>query len=250
MTPRSGIESDSRPDAGSTFDYRVRFDEAAPDGRVRPSVLLRYAQDVAWLDSDRHGFDRAWYRERGLAWVVRAIEMEISGPIELGQTIRIATRVIGQRKVWARRRANVEALDGRPLAWLHTDWVLIDERGRLVRVPEIFAETFKVPAATFDLGRVTLNPTPVEALRGTVVVRPHELDPLGHVNNAAYVDWLEESLPQDGGRVLPRHWQLEYASAAGAGETLTAESWPDGTGWSHRLVRASDGAELFRARVR
>lgn len=239
-----------RRDSGSVFDYRVRFDEAGPDGLLRPSVLLRYAQDVAWLDSDRRGFDRSWYRERGLAWVVRAIEMEISGPIELGQTIRIETRVIGQRKVWARRRADVRSLDGTALGWLHTDWVLIDDRGRLVRVPAIFAETFHVPVATFDLGRVSLGPVPDDAAHGVVVVRPHELDPMGHVNNAAYLDWLEEALPDDPGGSHPRRWQLEYAASAGAGETLTSQTWPDGTGWSHRLVRASDGGELFRATVR
>lgn len=242
--------SPAKPDVGSAFDYRVRFDEADPDGRLRPSVLLRYAQDVAWLDSDRRGFDRSWYRTRGLAWVVRAIEMEVTAPIDLGQTIRVETRVIGQRKVWARRRADVRALDGTALGWLHTDWVLIDDDGRLVRVPAIFADTFNVPAADFGLGRVTLGPTPSDAIRGTVEVRPHELDPMGHVNNAAYLDWLEEMLPLGGRPTLPRRWQLEYTASAGAGERLSTETWPDGTGWSHRLVRRSDEMELFRARVR
>ena len=31
--------------------YRVRFDEAGPDGLLRTSVLLRYAQDLAWYHS-------------------------------------------------------------------------------------------------------------------------------------------------------------------------------------------------------
>ena len=48
--------------------YRVRFDEAGPDGLLRASGLLRYAQDVAWMHSEALGFDRAWYRERDLAW--------------------------------------------------------------------------------------------------------------------------------------------------------------------------------------
>ena len=58
------------PDACSA-PYRVRFDEAGPDGLLRTSVLLRYAQDVAWHHSTSRGFDRAWYAERGLAWLVR-----------------------------------------------------------------------------------------------------------------------------------------------------------------------------------
>ena len=243
------IADSQPPDPGSSFDYRVRFDEAGPDGLLRSSVLLRYAQDVAWLDSDRRGFDRAWYDEQRLAWVVRAIEMRIVAPIVLGQTIRIETRVIGQRKVWARRRADVRSIDGTPLAWLHTDWVLIDDRGRLVRVPAVFAETFQVPAATFDLARVTLGPAPEDATRSDVLVRPHELDPMGHVNNAAYLDWFEESIPGDAGRPIPRSYDLEYAASAGAGDALTAETWFEDGVWSHRLVRPSDAAELFRARL-
>ncbi len=244
------IADHAQPEIGSVFDYRVRFDEAGPDGRLRPSVLLRYAQDVAWLDSDRRGFDRTWYVEHGLAWVVRAVQMEIVAPIELGQTVRIETRVVGQRKVWARRRADVRSLDGAPLAWLHTDWVMIDDRGRLVRVPAVFAETFRVPAATFDLARVDLDPTPPDAFRTDVRVRPHELDPMGHVNNAAYVDWVEETIPAEAARPSPRRYAFEYVASAARDEALRAETWADGEGWSHRLVRPSDGSELFRARLR
>ncbi len=32
-----------------------------PDGRLRTSGLLRYAQDLAWIHSASRGFDRAWY---------------------------------------------------------------------------------------------------------------------------------------------------------------------------------------------
>ena len=50
--------TDREPDACSA-PYRVRFDEAAPDGLIRTSVLLRYAQDLAWFHSARQGFHRA-----------------------------------------------------------------------------------------------------------------------------------------------------------------------------------------------
>ena len=46
--------------------YRVRFDEAGPDGHLRTSGLMRYAQDVAWQHSAALGFGRDWYLERGL----------------------------------------------------------------------------------------------------------------------------------------------------------------------------------------
>ena len=67
--------------------YRVRFDEAGPDGLARPSTLLRYAQDVAWIHSESLGFDRAWYASRGLAWVVRSAELVTNGPIRTGDVV-------------------------------------------------------------------------------------------------------------------------------------------------------------------
>jgi hypothetical protein len=53
---------DARPvagvDNGFVAGYRVRFDEAGPDGNLRTSGVLRYAQDVAWRHSEVLGFDR------------------------------------------------------------------------------------------------------------------------------------------------------------------------------------------------
>jgi len=45
------------PDTCS-WPYRVRFDEAGPDGLLRTSTLLRYAQDLAAFHSAKRGFDR------------------------------------------------------------------------------------------------------------------------------------------------------------------------------------------------
>ena len=87
-----------------TIPYRVRFDECGPDAIVRTSALLRYAQDVAWVHSERMGFGREWYAERGLAWVVRAAELAILVAIPLGTTLAVSTGVTGFRRVWARRR--------------------------------------------------------------------------------------------------------------------------------------------------
>ncbi len=93
------------PDRCSS-SYRVRFDEAAPDGLIRTSVLLRYAQDLAWYHSAQHGFTRAWYGERGLTWLARAAEVQILGPLRVGDEAVGTTQVVGWRRVWARRRTD------------------------------------------------------------------------------------------------------------------------------------------------
>ncbi|HET9520923.1 MAG TPA: acyl-ACP thioesterase domain-containing protein [Candidatus Limnocylindrales bacterium] len=242
--------------------YRVRFDEAGPDGFLRTSALLRYAQDVAWLHSTARGFDRDWYRERGLTWLVRAAELEILAPVPMGTTIVSRTRVVGQRRVWARRRGEFLLADGTLAGWVHTDWVMIDARGALTRIPAIFGEVFRIPEASGQIGRVQVPAIPDGTPRHGFAVRPHELDPMDHANNAVYLDWLEEAMlrvdPGAARRALaavPRRYRLEYAAAAAAGARLEDAAWRDGDPWHYSLTAAADeglagrapGAEVFRA---
>src|SRR3954468_6843563 len=139
--------------------YRVRFDEAGPNGLLRASGLLRYAQDIAWMHSEALGFDRAWYRERRLAWLVRAAEVHVGAAVPMGTTVAVSTEVVGYRKVWARRRAAF-LVAGDEVATVLTDWVLVDDSGRLTRLPDVFAARFPGTAAVDGLLRVDLATPP------------------------------------------------------------------------------------------
>jgi acyl-ACP thioesterase len=239
-------------------EYRVRFDEAGPDGLLRTSGFMRYAQDLAWLHSTERGFDRDWYRERGLTWLVRAAELEILAPVPMGTTILAKTAVVGQRRVWARRRGEFRLANGTLAGWVHTDWVMIDGRGALTRIPSVFPEAFRIPEMTGQIGRVALPPTPAGAGERSFAVRPHELDPMDHVNNAVYLDWLEEALLAAGAgavagsgaispiAAVPRRYRLEFAMAADAGASLRDAAWASDDGWAYR-VTSTEGTELFRA---
>jgi acyl-ACP thioesterase len=239
--------------------YRVRFDEAGPDGRLRTSGLMRYAQDLAWQHSTALGFGRDWYLKRALTWVVRSAELEVLAAIPMGVDVVARTQVVGQRRVWARRRGEFRGEDGNLVAWVHTDWVLIDARGALTRIPDVFGEAFKVPEVPGQVNRVPLPPTPDRALRRSFAVRHYELDPADHVNNAVYLDWLEEaviaasSADETGAGLdaLPRRYRLEYAAAADAGMALADAAWRDpgaDGAWSYRLT-AVDGPDVFRAGI-
>ncbi len=259
---------------GITVPYRARFDECGPDGLVRSSALLRYAQDLAWIHSERLGFTRDWYAERNLAWVVRAAELAILAPLPLGETITLSTQVIGFRRVWARRRTEGRLDDGTLAAWGHTDWVILDTvRGMPGRFPPEFLARFDVPPDPFEPGRVTLPPPPPGGLVTlTTVVRPQDIDPMAHVNNAAYLDYLEEALLVQGGAAggltsaIPRRFRIEYVQPAAAGATLSSTIWPmpdghdsdgpadESTGSAKLLGRAwrlsdGEGRELARALV-
>jgi acyl-CoA thioesterase FadM len=242
----------SREPDRCSVPFRVRFDEAGPDGRLRTSVLLRYAQDVAWHHSASRGFDRAWYAARGLAWLVRAAEVAVIAPVTTGSELVGTTRVVGWRRVWARRRTEFHDDAGSLVAWVQIDWVLLDARGAPTRIPPEFEPVFGAPTATFGLARVGLDEPPADARHVRFRVRPHELDPMAHVNNAVYADWLEEAVIEAGDqaatRAIPRLARLEYAAPADAAASLSADAWPTSDGWSYRLHDGA-GVELLRARL-
>jgi acyl-ACP thioesterase len=235
-------------DNGYLAGYRVRFDEAGPDGRARTSTLLRYAQDVAWRHSEDLGFDRSWYQARGLGWVVRGVELELHEPIRMGHTLRISTAVVGHRRIWARRLGECRLADGRLAARVTTDWVLLDERNRVVRIPEDFGFAFTNPEVKAEILRVP-GPAGEPVLTLELAVRPRDLDPLDHVNNAVYLDWLEEAVEQSGigaaAGIQPGSIRLEYLASAARGDAVAVDVHGSGDAWS-AVIRRSDGLDLVR----
>ena len=240
-------------DNGFAAAYRVRFDEAGADGRLRTSGLLRYAQDIAWRHSEDLGFDRRWYTDRGRWWVVRSVDLRVLAPIAIGETLRLATAVIGHRRIWARRRGEFRLPDGGLGAVATTDWVLLDERGRVMRIPDDFGTAFPNPELAEEIIRVSPPPIPAGASTLTLRVRPPDIDPMGHVNNAVYLDWIEEAVATAGATAalagLPRRIAIEYAASAEPGDEVLAVAWPETGGWWIRISRPADGADLIRARL-
>ena len=232
--------------------YRVRFDEATPEGAVRPGAMLGFLQDVAWLHSSALGFTRAWYAERSLAWLVRAIELELREPIRDGDEVRLSTQVGGYRKVLARRVSELRAADGRQVGHALVDWAMTDGRGP-VRVPPEFLAVPGVERGSFSPLRVDLGAPTGGSATLVIVPRRREIDPMGHANNGAYADWLDEAVVAAGGLGLvtgvPRRYTIEYLRPATPGAALRSTAWPSGAGFAWRLADAATGDDLAHGRL-
>ena len=230
---------------------RVRFEECQPGGEIRASTFLRYAQDAAWVHSDAAGFDRAWYRERGLTWLVRCLTLDVVGPGRAGETLRMTTEVQAMRRVLARRHGEILDAAGKLVATVDTDWLMTGPGPAPVRIPAEFDTAFPPVPSTFEPARVPLPTTPPDAHLRRFDVRRSEVDPMAHVNNAAYLDYLEESLAEAGALEAlserPRRYVLEYQQAAEPGASLVGATWRDGDGWAYRLTDEA-GTDLLRAR--
>jgi acyl-CoA thioesterase FadM len=225
--------------------YRVRFDEAGADGCLRPSGFLRYAQDVAWQHSEAAGYDRTWYAEQRSHWLVRAVGMRLLRPVAFGTTLDVSTEVIGWRRVLARRHTRFIAPDGEPCAEADTDWALVGPAGRPMSVPKAIVDTFAT-GALFTPLRVLLDDPPAIVVTSTVTVRDADLDPMGHLNNAAYVDLIDAAVGHDGGLRGARAYRVEYLRPAPAGSEVSVITWPLEAGLVACRMDAA-GVQLCRA---
>ena len=234
-------------------DYRVRFDEATPRGLLRGSALLGYVQDIAWRHSEAFGFPRAWYREVGVAWLVRAVEARMLAPIRDGDTVTLTTRLTGHRKVMARRTTEVAGPRGDLLALVLIDWAMTD--GRVpVRIPAAFERAPIDGPGPFAPIRVDFPSEPSGPSELRFAPRLRELDPMNHANNGVYLDWLDEAVAAAGDEgdaataVLPRTYRMEYLRPAERDAALVSAAWRDGPGWAYRLS-GEDGPDLLRGRL-
>jgi len=234
-------------------EHRVRFDECNAAGSMRPSALLRAVQDLAWQHSVAAGFDRDWYQAHGLIWLVRFVDLRMTRGVQPGSTLRMTTRITGLRRVWARRETTVDvALDAPAAAATTIDWVLVDALGRPARVPDAVVIGFDQQAPTFTPARVHQAPPPGDSPVEPWTVGIRDLDPMAHVNNATYLDIMDEVMAGAAGSLIgpvpPVRYQVEYLRSAMPRSRVSVRSWPEGDHTTFQLTDES-GAELIRARV-
>jgi acyl-CoA thioesterase FadM len=177
----------------------VRFDECDSRGQMRSAALLRHAQDLAWRHSEVLEYGRAWYEARGVGWVVRSVDMLIDQPPHSNEDLAGTTALVGFRHVMARRHTRLFSATGRVIADAAIDWVMTDQDGRPVRFPQEFESFVRRVDATFAPIKI-----PAAAPSGVAIdvsIRRADIDPLGHVNHAAWLEIIEEAIAQ----VAPTH---------------------------------------------
>lgn len=214
-------------DVGRTFSatVSVRLGDASPGGRMRLDSLARVLQDVSDDDARDAGFG-------DLTWVVRRTVIRVDrSPVYL-KRLALTTWCSGFGAAWAERRIRAEG-DGGALVEAATLWVHVDRTSmRPARVPSAFVDVFGPSAAGRRVtSRTVLDPPPVDGAQvgGHVTtsrwpLRVSDFDVLGHVNNAAYWEPVEEVLSGRRDLRAPFTAVLEHADAIERGHDVSVVS--------------------------
>ena len=231
-----------------TQTFQVRFDECAADGTARASTLLRYVIETAFGHSTAEGYPFSWYERQGLFWLVRRARLDLDTPVPYGERLDVTTRVLGFRRIWARRQNDIRDAAGALCGEVTMDWIFTDRAGTPARVLREMEEAFTGLSRALELVRLDLPDPPPDTPTATVRVAAHQADPRGHMNSAAYLDLFEDALDEAGTdpQERPAAYELEYLRAAAPGESVQRTLWSSGEGWA--LVVAAAGGPVARAR--
>ncbi|MGD0167926.1 MAG: acyl-ACP thioesterase domain-containing protein [Gaiellaceae bacterium] len=184
------------PSLGRTLaaTRRVRLSDADASGRLRLDAVARYLQDVASDDVIETGWGSPDH-----FWLVRRTIIQQLRPLAMEELVELTTWSSGVGSSSASRRTTLAGERGGLIEaesiWVHLGRELRPER---IVVGDFF-ELYGIPANGRKITpRLELPDPPVEAEHAPWPLRHADLDVLGHVNNAAYWEAIEEAAARRG----------------------------------------------------
>ena len=207
----------------SIFRADFLVDAAHTDcfGRLKPSSILYFVQEVAGKHCLQLALDWDTLAQRRMFWAVIRHKVEITRLPNKGETISVETWPMPTTRVAFPRSVVAYDAQGRELFRTISIWVLMDMDTRAmilpgksgVDVPGLLRGSELAPPKS-------LVPMQLSA-ESSRQVRFTDLDINGHMNNCRYLDWIADLLPSGfhhGNQI--REFTLYYLSEAREGESL------------------------------
>jgi acyl-CoA thioester hydrolase len=244
------------PEVYYTLHLPVRRYEVDQFSLVHDHIFQQYMEEAAIQASTAAGFSTEWYNEHGTVWVIREMTIEYLHPAAIDDQLDILTWVADLRRVRSHREYQVfRSRDHKLLVRASCDWVYIN-RATLWPIKIPAEAQVALPAnsqyAVPPAAPVPTLPDPAQREHTSRRrVQRHEVDGMGHVNNAFYVTWFEEAVVDALAAWLPapartgwprwRRHHIEYISAILPGEEVEIAS---------RLVGLDRGRAAWQQVVR
>ncbi|MCI0477381.1 MAG: thioesterase [Anaerolineales bacterium] len=221
-----------------TTRLRVRHYELNARNELPNSALFRIFQETAMRATQDAGFGVEWFAERHTVWLVYQMTVEHLRPIHYPNELEVTTwlsdaqKVRTHREYLARNVATGEIVARGRAYWVHLNGATMLP----ARIPPELIARFQ-PNGVRAVSRVEPRAYPAPSVpieyRAHRRVQRYEADGMQHVNNAVYVDWLEETLadavaarPEQsateskGARLYVRRHDIEYARSAVPGDEV------------------------------
>lgn len=184
-------------------------------GRVKPSVLLYFAQEVAGKHAALLGTDWETLNEKDLFWAIIRHHIQVERLPVSGETILLETWPMPTTRVAYPRATVAYDAQGNVLFRTVAIWVLMNTQTRAMVLPgKSGVEVTGTLRGTELAAPGSITPAVLEQ-HVSRAVGYTELDRNGHMNNTRYLDWVDDLLPSSFHKEKPvREFTVCYLSEA------------------------------------
>jgi len=197
-----------------TLDVTVSYWDVDREAKVLLPAVFKYLQEAAIKHADQFDAGTHAMATRGESWVLNRVAAAVHRYPQYEESLRVVTWSSGIRAFKGYRDFRIYG--GEELVVSASSlWLYVNLKSRsLVRVPEEVAASFPSRSGDVfrpDLDKIKLVPpdtasTPVHP----VSIRYSDVDGNGHVNNTAYLDYLQTALASGGFSPRPTNVEIQF----------------------------------------
>jgi len=175
--------------------YQVRDCDVDCFGRLKQSMILFYAQDIAGQHCDLLSLDYDTLASRRLFWAVIRHRVQVTRLPLRGETVTVETWPMPTTRVAYPRSMAAYDAQGKELFRSISLWVLMDLDTRAMILPgKSGVEVAGLLQGSELATPPSLTPKTLMHLQNRTVSFT-DLDRNGHMNNCRYLDWVTDLLP-------------------------------------------------------
>ena len=204
-----------------TQEFHILGSSVDRYGRLKPSMLLYYIQEVAGIHGSALGASFEALAARNLFWAIIRQKVQITRLPMAGETIRLETWAMPATRTNYPRSTVAYDAQGNELFRAIGMWVLMDVNTRAMVLPGKSGVTVQGLLTGSELKAPgSLAPKPLTNT-ATRFVRYSDLDRNGHMNNTRCLEWLQDLLPSAFHKEnIPTEFTVCYHSEAREGDEL------------------------------
>ncbi|MDR1956105.1 MAG: acyl-ACP thioesterase [Treponema sp.] len=234
--------------------FSLKFSDIDPSDRLTLGAAFAYFQEASINHAERLGVGRAAMAQTGQVWILSRISVVFERRPRYGETITLRSWPRGAEKLFALRDYDIRDAADTPLILGRSGWLILDMEKRRPLRPQGVVEQLPLNQGLDALpeGLVGLDARDTLAKVGERRAAYSDIDYNGHVNNARYIQWIQDILdPPILEQASRMRLDINYLSELKGGDRTTLWTAPlNGSGFAIEGRRQDTGHAVFRAELR
>ena len=196
------------------LEHRVGYFQVDPDNQIHLSSLFKLLQEAAIHHATQGKIGTQIMQEKGESWILNRVVMQLDRYPKYDEVLTILTWATQMKHFKGFREFRIFSGD-ELLGKVSTLWLYINLKEKsIARLPVEAAKHFPIrPEDIYfdELDRLRLPKPGPDAQASEVTTRYSDIDGNQHVNNAAYMDFLQSALHHQHLDTRPKQLQIQFS---------------------------------------